>query len=108
MAKFEDEDFGETEELQVVEDEEGNKFVIEMIIPVNGKQFAILVPFEDEEDACGCGSPSCDECGDDADAFIMRIDIDENGEEIYVEPTDAEFEEVVKVYEEILEEEEGE
>lgn len=38
--------------------------------------------------------------------FIARIDLDENGEEVYVDPTDEEFEEVQKAYDELMAEEE--
>ena len=73
-------------------DEEGNEFYYreELIIPVGDKKFALLVGInEDEEHDCGC------DCGcDDEDVFIARIDLDENGEEVYVDPTDEEFEEL--------------
>lgn len=60
-------------------------FIQEMIIPYNGKEFAVLVKE-----------------GVDEDAILTRIDVDENGEEIYVSPEDDEFEAVEKLYEEFF------
>lgn len=97
------------EPVVVMTDEEGNEYYYreDMIVPVGDKRFAILVPFEIDEEDCGCGDADCDcGCGDETDVFIARIDVDENGEEIYVDPTDEEFEEVRKAYEELVEEEE--
>ncbi|QJW48408.1 DUF1292 domain-containing protein [bacterium BFN5] len=42
------------------------------------------------------------------DVYIARIDVDESGEEVYVDPTDEEFEQVREAYEELMEEEEDE
>ncbi len=105
MADKEKEVIDEQDELVVVmTDEEGNEFYYreELIIPVGDKKFALLVGInEDEEHDCGC------DCGcDDEDVFIARIDSDENGEEVYVDPTDEEFEEVQKAYDELMAEEE--
>ena len=105
MADKEKEVIDEQDELVVVmTDEEGNEFYYseELIIPVGDKKFALLVGInEDEEHDCGC------DCGcDDEDVFIARIDLDENGEEVYVDPTDEEFEEVQKAYDELMAEEE--
>ncbi|MDR1702711.1 MAG: DUF1292 domain-containing protein, partial [Sporomusaceae bacterium] len=38
--------------------------------------------------------------------FIARVDLDENGEEIYTDPTDEEFEAVRAAYEKLMDEEE--
>ncbi|WIW71737.1 DUF1292 domain-containing protein [Anaerosinus gibii] len=105
MVDKEKEVIDEQDELVVVmTDEEGNEFYYreELIIPVGDKKFALLVGInEDEEHDCGC------DCGcDDEDVFIARIDLDENGEEVYVDPTDEEFEEVQKAYDELMAEEE--
>ncbi|MDT8901047.1 DUF1292 domain-containing protein [Anaeroselena agilis] len=111
MADFENDDMEmEEEPVVVMTDEEGNEYYYreEVIIPVGDKKFAILVPIsidEDEEEECGCGCCCEDE---ETDVYIARIDIDENGEEIYVDPTDAEFDEVRQAYEDLLAEEEDE
>jgi putative N-acetylmannosamine-6-phosphate epimerase len=44
------------------------------------------------------------------DAVIARIDKDADGEDVYVDPTDEEYEQVIKAYDEIIaaEEEEAE
>ena len=89
----------EAEEVDVVvlTDEQGNEsyFMEEMIIPYNGKSFAVLVAIdeyccEDEDDYC----------------IIARIDFDENGEAVYVGPTDEEYEAVAALYDQFCEEEE--
>lgn len=106
MADFEKDDLEEFEEepIVVMTDEEGNEFYYreEVIIPVGDKRFAILVPITIGEE-CDCG---CED--EETDVYIARIDTDENGEEIYVDPSDAEFEEVRQAYEELLSEEENE
>lgn len=98
----------EEDDAIVVEftDEEGNTYLYEqeMIIPVNGEKFALLIGIQEEEDGhehgCGCG---CEE--DDEDVLIAKIVVNEEGEEEYVEPTDEEFEAVQKAYDELLDEE---
>ncbi|TWH48918.1 DUF1292 domain-containing protein [Sporomusa sp. KB1] len=112
MTENENDELMEFDEpVVVMTDEEGNEYYYreDMIVPVGDKRFAILVPFDvDEEDCDGsCHDASCDcGCGEETDVFIARIDVDESGEEIYVDPTDEEFEEVRKAYEELIDEEE--
>ena len=99
------------EPVVVMTDEEGNEYYYreDMIVPVGDKRFAILVPFEVDEEGCECGDDSCGcGCSEETDVFIARIDVDESGEEIYVDPTDEEFEEVRKAYEELAFEDEEE
>ena len=85
-------------------DEDGNVFyyVEEMIILVDGENFALLVEVKDEHEhgeGCDCG------CEDD-DVIIAKIVVNEYGEEEFIEPTDEEFEKVQEAYEKILDEEE--
>ena len=114
MADFEKDDQEGMDEdpIVVITDEEGNEFYYreDMVIPVGDKSFAILVPLEmDAEDECDCsGESDCDCCGGEEDAIIARIDVDENGDQIYVDPTDEEYEAVIKAYDEIMDEEEEE
>lgn len=86
------------EECVVMTDEEGNEFyyIEEEIISIGNDRFAILVPIEED---CSC---SCCEGHDheEADAIIAKIVKDENGDEVYCNPTDEEFDEVLRVYEE--------
>ena len=97
----------EEELVVVMTDEEGNEFYYreDMIIPVKDKKYAILVPINMEDD-CDCDDGDCN-C-EDPDVFIARIDPDENGEEVYVDPTDEEFELVRVAYETLMDEEEAE
>ena len=105
---LDDEEFGDV----VVEmtDEDGNSYFYseQMIIPVGDDDFALLVEIKDhdhehcdhehEHEGCGCG---CD-C-EEGDVIIAKIVTDpETGEDVYVEPTDEEFEAVQKAYEEMI------
>ena len=100
--------FDEEDDYVVVEltDEDGNVFpyVQEMIIPVDGENFALLVPLKDEdkehEEGCDCG------CEDEDDVIIAKMVEDENGEIEYIEPTDEEFKKVEEAYEALFDEEE--
>ena len=112
---MDEKDFDEMPDDLVVEftDEEGNTYYYreEMIIPLEDKKFAVLVPIH-LEDECGCGEEHCEcgECSDensDEDAFIARVDV-EDGEEVYVDPTEEEFQAVMKAYEAILAEDDEE
>jgi len=112
MSDFEKDDLEEMDDdlVVVMTDEEGNEYYYreEMIVPVGEKQYAILIPIDEdqcEEDDCECDA-GCDCSEDEVDVYIARIDTDENGEEIYVDPTDEEFEDVRKAYEELMIDEE--
>ena len=83
-------------------DEDGNVFyyVEEMIIPVDGENFALLVEVKDDHDhgeGCDCG------CEDD-DVIIAKIVTGDDGEDEYIEPTDEEFEAVQAAYDKLLDE----
>lgn len=110
MADFEKDDLDEMEDdvVVVITDEDGNEsyYREEMIIPVGEKKFAILVPIDTDDCDCSDDDHDCECCGDDGDALIARIDTDENGEEIYIDPTDEEYDAVLRAYEELLNEEE--
>lgn len=82
-------------------DEEGNVFYYseEMIIPVDGENFALLVEIKNDEHEHGC------DCGcEDDDVIIAKIVVNADGEEEYIEPTDEEFERVQAAYEKLLDE----
>ncbi len=95
------------ENIVVITDEEGNEsyFVEEMVIPVGNKNFAVLVGID--EDGCGCEDEDCHchehEDDEEENVIIARIDFDENGEPVYLGPTDEEFEAVKAEYEKIVE-----
>lgn len=101
---------GEEVDVVVLTDEQGNEsyFMEEMVIPYNGKNFAILVGIDDdccEDEDCDCHDHEDDEDEDDV-CIIARIDFDENGEAVYVGPTDEEYEAVAALYDEMCEDEE--
>ena len=84
----------EEEQIVVITDDEGNElyFREEMVVPVGKKNFAILAQINLED--CEC---------EDEDVIIARIEFDENGEEVYLAPTDEEFDEVKAAYEKLME-----
>lgn len=93
----------EMDENIVVEfnDDNGNSLYYqqEMIIPVDGQDFALLVGLNVENDE------SFDE---EENVIIAKIVKDEDGEDEYVDPTDEEFEAVQKAYNELCDAEEAE
>lgn len=71
----------------------------EMVLTVGEDRFAVLVELtETSENAFEEGE----------DATIAKIITDENGKEVYIAPTDEEFDAVRRAYEELLEDEEEE
>lgn len=84
----------------VLTDEDGNELFYEedMIINYEGKEFAILVSLPPEECEPGC------KCHEEPHITIVRLE-EEDGEEVYVVPTDEEFDAVSALYEEGMEEE---
>ena len=72
----------ELEEVIIVTatDDDGNEVNYQEVqrIDIDGKVFALLVEVPDSED---------DDADDDGDAIVARVDV-EDGEEVYVAPTD--------------------
>lgn len=82
------------DEIIVLTDEEGTEYEFQIIdvLEVEGKRYAVLFPL--------------DEDAEDDEALIMRLEQDENGDDILVDiEDDAEWEKVVAEWERILEEE---
>ncbi|WP_317302100.1 DUF1292 domain-containing protein [Acidaminococcus timonensis] len=100
MAK-EEKDLLQTEDQEavvVITDEKGNEsyYLEEMVIPMDNKNFALLTQIPEEDDT------DPDEAEDNV--IIARMDFDENGEPVYLDPTDEEFDAVRRAYEEIMDE----
>ncbi|MDO5596840.1 MAG: DUF1292 domain-containing protein [Acidaminococcus sp.] len=100
MAK-EEKDLLQTEDQEavvVITDEEGNEsyYLEEMVIPMDNKNFALLTQIPEEDDT------DPDEAEDNV--IIARMDFDDNGEPVYLDPTDEEFDAVRRAYEEIMDE----
>ena len=100
MAK-EEKDLLQTEDQEavvVITDEEGNEsyYLEEMVIPMDNKNFALLTQIPEEDDT------DPDEAEDNV--IIARMDFDENGEPVYLDPTDEDFDAVRRAYEEIMDE----
>ncbi|MEG0797616.1 MAG: DUF1292 domain-containing protein [Acidaminococcaceae bacterium] len=97
------------EQIVVMNDEEGNEYFYreEMIIPLGDKKFSLLIPVDAcdcgcEDEECTCEEHEHEQDDDEPDMFIARIDFDEEGEAIYLDPTEEEFEAVKKAYETML------
>ena len=90
-------DTQDQEELVVITDEAGNEtyYTEEMVIPVDNKNFALLVKAQPDDEAAE---------EDDDTVIIARMEFDENGEPLYLDPTDEEFEVVKKAYDAIMDE----
>ena len=100
MAKKDDETLLETEDQEavvVIIDEKGNEtyYLEEMVIPMDSKNFALLTQIPENDDT---------DPDDEDNVIIARVDFDENGDPVYLDPTDEEFEAVRKAYEEIMDE----
>ena len=85
----------DVETTVVITDEEGKEtyYSEEMVIPLGKKNFAILV---EETDS------------DEDTAVVARIDFDEDGEPVYLDPTEEEFTAVMAAYEKLMADEEKE
>ncbi|MGE1063689.1 DUF1292 domain-containing protein [Megasphaera paucivorans] len=83
----------------VIEDEEGNEVYYheETSLEYDGKKFSILVRYTEDEN----GEEAIPE---DAETIIARVEM-EDGEPLYVAPTDEEFEAVLQEYEKMFNEE---
>ena len=72
-----------------------------MVIPLGDKNFALLIPI----DECECDDEECachEDENEEPDVYIGRIDFDEDGEAVYLDPTEEEFEAVKTAYEEMM------
>lgn len=90
MADFEDRE----ERKVVLMDEQGEEHEFEIldVLEVDGEEYAILFPLEEEDDELD-------------EAIILKIGLDENGSEILYEiEDDEEWEKVADAYEGLLEE----
>jgi len=87
----------DNEEKVVLVDEDGeeHEFALIDVIEVDGAEYAILQPLDDELEE------------EDVDAIILKITKDENGEDILIDiEDDEEWEKVADAWQDLLEEEE--
>ncbi|MHB1418133.1 MAG: DUF1292 domain-containing protein [Bacillota bacterium] len=83
------------EDTLVLTDEDGkeHEFQVVDMLEVEGKEYAILLPMDEES----------------GEAIVFKIEMDENGDESLAEiEEDKEWELVVKTWEQLIEEEEEE
>ncbi len=94
----------EQEQIVVITDEEGKEtyFLEEMVVPVEGKSFAILVEIKGELEE----EEADEEDDEDENVIVARIDFDDQGEPLYVDPTEEEFKAFQVAYEALMAEEE--
>lgn len=80
-------------------DEEGSELLYrqEMIIPVDGVEYALLVGIEPDDEAMTYRD-------DEDNVIIAKIVKGDDGEDEYIDPTDEEFDAVQKVYDEMMDE----
>ncbi|MCI5836574.1 MAG: DUF1292 domain-containing protein [Veillonellaceae bacterium] len=69
-------------------------FAQDIIIPHDGKEFAVLVALPQEDEVADDFEP---------DIILARLDMGEDGEVEYVSPTEEEFEAVEKIYDDMFE-----
>lgn len=89
------------EERITLTDEDGHEheFTVLDVIEVDDREYAILVPAEEEEELTEA----------DAEAVIFRLETDEDGEEVLVDvDDDEEFNRVARAWEEMMEQEDEE
>lgn len=95
-------DLGYEGEVTIVTfvDEDGKEIHYEPDLEINydGKRFAILVELPSEDCEPGC------KCHEEPQAIVTRIDT-EDGEDVYIDPTEEEFEAVLAIYEDSFDEE---
>lgn len=107
MRDEKDQAFQDDEEREgmviVLTDEEGNElnYREEMIIPVDGVRYALLVGIDED------GEERLDE-NDEEDVLLAKIITNADGEDEYVEPTDEEFNAAQAAYDALMDEEEEE
>lgn len=83
------------EEIVVISDEDGNEtfFRQEEVVAAGKKNFAILVEIDPEAEE--------DDEIEEENVIVAKIEFDENGEEVYVEPTDEDYAEFQAAYEKL-------
>jgi uncharacterized protein YrzB (UPF0473 family) len=96
-----DQEFDMNESIVVMTDEEGNEkfYREEVLFPVGDNTFAVLVELRMTEEG------DIEDLDEEADIFMAKVEIDEDGEETYMDPTDEEFEAALAAYEELFDDE---
>lgn len=91
----------EQDEIITIIDEDNNEHdvIIYDIVELDGQRYAIVVPLLDDEEDMDSQAPEDEEAGD---AFVLKIEQDEDGEDILVEIDDDEWEKVRDACMEVL------
>lgn len=97
-----DHEYDMNESIVVMSDGEGNEkyYREEVLFPVGEDTFAVLVELQLNSDG------DITDLEAEPDVFMAKVIIDEQGEETYTDPTDAEFEAALTAYEELFGEDE--
>ena len=100
----------EQDEIITIIDEDNNEHEVMIydIVEVEGKRYAIVVPLNDEDEEDMEEPEDFDEFedfDDDAEgaAFVLKIDQDEDGEEVLVEVEDDEWDKIKDACLQVLE-----
>lgn len=99
------EDVEEQEQIVEIVDSEGNKtyFIEEMLLPVGDKTFSILVETKADEDM-----EAEDVEDEEENVIVAKVEFDQDGEPMYLDPTDEEYEQFKVAYEQMLQDEDAE
>lgn len=91
------EEMHEDDNICVLVDEEGKEWEFEIVdvFEKDDKRYALLVPADEEAE-------------DEETGIFLRIEQDENGDDIFEDLEDEEFDAVAEFYESLLEEEDEE
>ena len=98
----EHEELHDEDVIVVMTNEDGDEsyYREEMIIPLGEERFAVLIALT------ATSEDELEEAEEGDEATIAKIVADEDGEDIYTDPTDEEFDAVRRAYESMEEEEE--
>lgn len=100
---FEDEEFP----VLVLVDDEGVEHEFELLaeMEIENQNYRVLIPLDEEDDEqCECG---CEECEEDAEVVILKVILDEEGNEFLSDiEDDEEWEKVADAWQELVDSEE--
>ena len=100
---FEDEEFP----VLALVDDEGVEHEFELLaeMEIENQNYRVLIPLDEEEDEqCECG---CEECEEDAEVVILKVILDEEGNEFLSDiEDDEEWEKVADAWQELVDSEE--
>jgi len=96
-------DQDEFDDVIVFTDDDGKEhaFYEEQQFIVGGNTYAVLVGLKDDACVCGDDNCHCHESNEDMAAILAKVEFDDDGNPVYVEPSEKEFEEASAAYQAI-------